>query len=48
LIEVPHPREQNLARALNNYFVFWLDPKLIEVPFIVDALNGIDHLFFFV
>ena len=47
-IEVPHPREQNLARALNNYFVFWLDPKLIEVPFIVYALNGIDHLFFFV
>jgi hypothetical protein len=33
---------------LNNYFVFWLDPKLIEVPFIVYALNGIDHLFFFV
>ena len=40
--------EQNLARVLNNCFVFWLDPKLFEVPFIVDALNGVDHLFFFV
>ena len=38
--------EQNLARVLNNCFVFWLDPKLFEVPFIVDALNGVDHLFF--
>jgi hypothetical protein len=40
--------EQNLARVLNNCFVFWLYPKLFEVPFIVDALNGVDHLFFFV
>ena len=47
-IEVPLAHEQNLARASNNFCVFWLDPKLIEAPFIVYALNGGGHLFFFV
>ena len=33
---------------MGNFFAFCLDPKLVEFPFIVDALNGNGHLFLFV
>ena len=40
----PRKHDQNQGHVLRNCFVALFDPKLIWFPFILDAINQIEHL----